>query len=159
MDNRRAQAGKRSVLLIHGTSSAAATQLIFCLENVSGSLETGHISNFSWEEKHRKVAPPSQSPVHSEEPEKSHTRRWETDHWSRALLWEARKHSGSWKTLFSSGFQTSLNELHCWSPSGVKWLIPLNDAGTQRSGTACLSSETSKKQILSLPSSFVVFVF
>lgn len=79
-----------------------------------------------------KVAPPSQSPVHSEEPGKSHMRRCETDHGSWELLWEAQKRSGSWKTWFSSGFQTSLIELHCWSPSGVKWLILLNDAGSRR---------------------------
>lgn len=128
----------QGMLLFHQTHTAAARQLIFHLKKFSGSFKSTYFQFLLRGETDGKVAPPSQSPVHSEELEKSHTRRCETDKQSRELLWETQKLSGSWKTLFSSGFQTSLNELHCWSPSGVKWLILLNDVGHHRdSGLLC----------------------
>lgn len=124
--------GKRSVPLAHWTHTEAARQLIFLLKKCSGGFKRTYFQFLLRGETDGKVTPPSQSPVHSEELEKSHTRRCETDKQSRELLWETQKRSGSWKTLFSSGFQTSLNKPHCWSPSGVKWLILLNDVGHHR---------------------------
>lgn len=77
-----------------------------------------------------KVTPSSQSSVYRKEPEKfTHKEMWSwsTELSAPQLLWGPWRHSGSWKVLFFSGFQTSLHELHCCSPSGVKWLILWND--------------------------------
>lgn len=80
-----------------------------------------------------KVTPSTQSPVHKEEPGKKKTTHKKTVIYraerSSAPLRTSR-HSGSWKVLFSSGFQTSLSELHRCSPSGVKWLILWDDTGS-----------------------------